>query len=119
MGPSQGGRERTVERVADGGTADDRVLAHLVRLGCDLAQPREVSHYLYLPARGGAAAIAAALEGDAGQARLEECEDGSWLVVAARVRPLDAEVVRETRRTLEALASEHGGVYDGWEVRRD
>jgi Regulator of ribonuclease activity B len=33
------------------------------------------------------------------------------------VRTLTLELVRRTRRSLEALAAEHGGVYDGWEAR--
>lgn len=110
-------RVRTVERIADGGAADERVLAHLSALGCDLAQPREVAHYLYLPRRRDADAVAAALERDGWQTRTDACDGGSWLVVATGVRDLATDVVRDTRRTLEALAAEHGGVYDGWEAR--
>jgi hypothetical protein len=29
---------------------------------------------------------------------------------------LNRNVVRETRSTLEALATAHGGIYDGWEA---
>jgi regulator of RNase E activity RraB len=108
---------RAVERISDGAKADERVLDHLARLGCDPAAPREVAHYLYAPDRAGADAIAGALDRDGWLTTIEECDDTSCLVVGMRTRTLTAALVRETRCRLEALASEHGGLYDGWEVR--
>jgi hypothetical protein len=48
---------------------------------------------------------------------VERCGDTSFLVKATRVGALSTSIVKETRRTLEALAAEHGGFYDGWEAK--
>lgn len=114
MRPWRRGR-RTVERVEDAAEADERVLDHLVQLGCDPAAPRESRHFLYLPARAGAEAVAEALSGDGWETAVEESGE-VWLVVASRVRALTSGLVHETRARLEAIASDHGGLYDGWEA---
>lgn len=106
---------RAVERVEDASEADERVLHHLARLGCDPSQPRETRHFLYLPEQPGAEAVAHALDVDGWSTCVEQSE-GAWLIVATRARTLTLEVVRETRTRLAALASEHGGLYDGWEA---
>jgi len=106
---------RAVERVSDAYEADERVLDHLAQLGCDPAAPRETRHFLYLPAPGGAEAVARALGSDGWSTSVERSE-GAWLVVATRAHTLTPEFVRELRARLAALASEHGGLYDGWEA---
>jgi regulator of RNase E activity RraB len=115
MLPGQGETTRAVERVEDACEADERVLDHLARLGCDPAAPRETRHFLYLPARDGADAVATALGADGWSTSVERSE-GAWLVVATRARTLTLDVVHETRKRLAALAAEHGGLYDGWEA---
>ena len=104
-----------LERVGDADEADERVLGHLARLGCDPAAPRETHHFLYLPTESDAAAVAHALDVD-GWTTVVEQSEGAWLVVATRARTLTVELVHETRAGLAALASEHGGLYDGWEA---
>jgi len=111
----RGERERAVERIDDAAEADERVLDHLAMLGCDLAKSRESRHFLYLPERIDANAVAEALEGDGWLTSIERSER-AWLVTATRVCELTPDVVRETRALLEALASARGGVYDGWEA---
>jgi regulator of ribonuclease activity B len=106
---------RTTERIDDAGEADERVLDHLASLGCDPSSPREASHFLYLPERSDADAVAAELSADGWLTRIEASED-VWLVVATQVRTLTPELVRETRARLESLVSARGGVYDGWEA---
>jgi hypothetical protein len=115
MRPGKASASRTVERIESARDADERVLEHLVRLGCDLSSPREIHHFLYLPTRGDADTVADELEGDGWLTSVEESE-GAWLVVAKRARALTSELVFETRVRLAALASACGGVYDGWEV---
>jgi hypothetical protein len=117
MLPGEGKTMPAVERVENACEADERVLDHLARLGCDPSEARETRHFLYLPAQGGAKAVARALGADGWSTSMERSE-GAWLVVATSARTLTLELVRETRAHLAALASEHGGVYDGWEVRR-
>jgi hypothetical protein len=60
-------------------------------------------------------AVAGALENEGWSTSVERSE-GVWLVVATRSRTLTLDVVRETRARLAALASEHRGLYDGWEA---
>jgi regulator of RNase E activity RraB len=115
MSPGTGKTMRAVERIDDAREADQRVLDHLARLGCDPSAPRETRHFLYLPEQGGAEAVADALGAEGWSTSVERSE-GAWLVVATRVHTLTVEVVRETRARLAALASEHGGLYDGWEA---
>jgi regulator of RNase E activity RraB len=115
MLPGQGKTSPTVERVDDASEADERVLDHLARLGCDPSQPRETRHFLYLPEQAGAEAVARALGADGWSTSVERSE-GAWLVVATRASTLTLDLVRETRAQLAALASEHGGLYDGWEA---
>src|SRR4051794_13097571 len=116
--PLWGGRTvHAVERINDASEADERVLDHLAQLGCDPGAPREVTHYLYLPQHEGADDVADFLERDGWCTAIESCEDSSFLVTASRVAALSMPVVKETRRTLEALAADHGGIYDGWEAK--
>ena len=119
MGFLRGGAGRAVEWVDAGAEADERVLDHLARLGCDPASPRATTHFVYLTQHDDASQVAAILRGNGWQTRLESCADDSWLVVAHRVCALSSASVRATRRMLEGLAAEHRGVYDGWEAQRD
>lgn len=107
---------RTEERIATGSDADERVLAHLQALGWAPGSPLRVAHFLYVPDRAGADAVAHALDADGWSISLEARGDATWLVVATRVRPVTPELARRTRSLLEALAARHGGVYDGWEA---
>jgi Regulator of ribonuclease activity B len=106
---------RTVERIDDAAEADERVLDHLVRLGCDPAEPRETRHYLYFAAPARAENVASTLRADGWSASIEESE-GAWLLVARHVAAVTSAAVRETRVRLVQLASEQGGFYDGWEA---
>jgi hypothetical protein len=108
------GRVRAVERIDDPHEADKRVLEHLARLG-DLAEPREVRHFLLLPDRSNADRVAIELSADGWRTRVER-SDECWFVVASRIRSLTPALVRETRTSLASLASRHGGLYDGWET---
>ena len=93
------------------------MLQHLAALGVRAGTPCEVRHYLYFPARNTADAAADALGRSGWLVELEWAVEAAWLVVASSRRTLTHALVRDTRRTLETLASEHGGVYDGWEAR--
>src|SRR4051794_28023828 len=104
-----------VERVSDPARADQRVLVHLRGLGCDTGQPRGVRHFIYLYAEEDAAAVASTLEREGWETTVEP-DQNVWLVVAACLRVLSEQMVRETRTRLEALAALHGGQYDGWEA---
>ena len=107
---------QAVERIADPRDADARVLVHLGARGEAPSTPRESTHYLLLPARAAAEAVAEELTGDGWLTAVQQSDD-AWLVVSTRVRALTPELVRETRTRFETLAGEHGGLYDGWEAR--
>jgi hypothetical protein len=112
------GKVRAVERVESPSEADALVLDHLARLGCDPSQPRECRHYVYVGGEQGARAVASSLMHDGWVAEVEDVRD-AWLVTATTVTALDTGLVRSTRSRLEALATEHGGQYDGWEAAAD
>jgi Regulator of ribonuclease activity B len=114
-----GGPVHAIERIHDPSEADERVLEHLAELGCDLAAPVDVAHYLYLPQRACADAVTRALERRGWETAAGRCDDASYLVVATRRAVLSSPGVGETRRELEALAAAHEGVYDGWEARAE
>jgi hypothetical protein len=116
MSSFSGGDVQAVERVEDGAEADERVLDHLARLGCDATTPCLSSHFLYLPTNTGGDAVAAALRGDGWTATVGAVSDDAWLVVGTHVGPLDSSTVRRTRARLERLAAAHGGIYDGWQT---
>ena len=118
MGLWRQGPIRAVERVGDAVKADELVLAHLTRLGCDPSQPRECRHYFYLPGELAARAVADSLVGDGWDADVEDVRD-AWLVTATTVVGLNDEVVRSTRARLQLLACDYGGEYDGWEAAAD
>jgi hypothetical protein len=105
---------RTVERIDDPHDADERVLEHLAARG-NLTEPREVRHFLLLPDRPAADRVAAELNEAEWLTHVEESDD-CWLVVASAVRSLTSERVRRTRALFAALATRHGGLYDGWET---
>ena len=111
-----GGQSREVERIEDAAAADQRVLAHLARLGCDETTRCLSSHFVYLPNRAHADATARALGCEGWQTAVVEGDGGVCLVVATQLSALDATRVGDTRRRLEELAAEHGGVYDGWQA---
>jgi len=116
--PLWGGRAvHAVERICDASEADERVLDQLAQLGCDPDAPREVTHYVYLRKENDAGIVAGILERDGWHTAVESCEEAAFVVLATRTRALSAAIVKQTRRTLEALAAEHGGVYDGWEAK--
>ena len=111
----RGSDVRAVERIDDASEADERVLDHLAKLGCDPSLPRETCHFLYFGAPTAAEHVAATLRADGWATRVEE-SDGAWVLVGRHVATVSSHVVRQTRSRLEALAAEYGGFYDGWEA---
>lgn len=83
----------------------------------DLSRPHTVRHYIYAPTSDAAVEIAEELESRGFEVERRLGADGTnWLVLAShRVVP-SAELMADTRRSLEALADEAEGEYDGWEV---
>jgi hypothetical protein len=107
-----------IELVQDPAAADSKVLEHLRDLGCDPRQPRGIRHFIYLPTRAAAAAVAQVLEREGWDTAVQEGED-AWLVVAGCLRVLSEPLVRQIRARLASLAAAHEGSYDGWEAERE
>lgn len=103
------------DRFANPFDADLRVLERLRELGCDASRPRGTRHFIYAPTRDDAYAIAGVLERQGWETSIQE-DDEIALVTASCLRVLTGPLVRETRAHLTALASQHGGQYDGWEA---
>jgi hypothetical protein len=108
---------RAQESVTD---ADQLIVDELRGLGADLAQPREIVHYLYLPSEEAASTASQTLR-DAGYAadvRFAAGPPGAnpWLVLATKEEILSAESARAARDHVSSVAAAHGGDYDGWEA---
>jgi Regulator of ribonuclease activity B len=71
-------------------------------------------HFIYAPARAEAEEICSVLEREGWETAIDEGDDVA-LVTASCLRVLTGPLVRETRAHLAALASQHGGSYDGWD----
>ena len=99
------------DRFADPVDADMR----LRELGCDASRPRGTRHFIYAPTRDDAQTIAGVLERQGWETSIQEGDDIA-LVTASCLRVLNGPLVRETREHLTALASQHGGSYNGWEA---
>jgi hypothetical protein len=96
---------------------DGQVIAALRRAGADLAQPREVIHYLYFGSEPATQAAVARLDRDARfvHARIDP-ETGKSVVKVTHTAVVTPETIRALRQEFEAVASEGGGEYDGWEA---
>ena len=105
----------SVDRFVSPMDADVRVLERLRELGCDSTRPRGTRHFIYAPTRDDAQAIACVLEREGWETSVQADVEIA-LVTASCLRVLTGPLVRETREHLTALASQHGGSYDGWEA---
>ena len=101
--------------AADADEGDRRIIEELRKLGADLAQPRSVRHYLYLPDRG--AAMVAARQLEAGGYTVEIIQDAEqgWWVRASHTTVVTLDALVELRARLGSVAAALGGKYDGWE----
>jgi Regulator of ribonuclease activity B len=78
---------------------------------------RGTRHFIYLPRRREAEAICSILEREGWETSIDEGDDVA-LVTASCLRVLNGPLARDTRAHLTALASQHGGSYDGWDANR-
>ena len=98
--------------------ADRATIAALVDAGADLANERNVRHYLYAGSRGHIEQAGAKLEtlGYSVQVNAAATGPGS-VVIAQRRQVLALDSVTDDRRVFEDLAAAMpAGDYDGWEA---
>jgi hypothetical protein len=100
------------------GTDGDReVIDALRQAGADLAQPRDVRHYLYVPNEKIATFLGPRIEqiGYTVETR-PEAEGRRWLILISSLAMVTEEEIALSRKTFEGLAEKAGGEYDGWEA---
>jgi hypothetical protein len=101
---------------------DQAVIEQLRALGADLNQPRELIHYLYLPAPEVSRQAAKALRSrgysteERAAANANENPPNPFLVMATSQTVLNPRTLQEFRQLFEQLAAFHNGEYDGWEA---
>jgi hypothetical protein len=105
-------------------TPDDRRKLDLLADGGIVStEPHWVTHRLSFSFNGAGASGANAELKRLGWPRVTLDEDpigeDSWHISAWRTQPLTEECVAAVRAELEAVATRHGGDYDGWELTRD
>jgi len=100
------------------GPEDQMVVQSLLDNGADLASPRSVWHYLYCPDEA-TATVAARRLSDLGWTTEHHFLDGqtTWSVVSQRsAYVLTPEALAADLAAFQALASDLGCEYDGWEA---
>ncbi|MFP2930548.1 ribonuclease E inhibitor RraB [Pyxidicoccus sp. 3LG] len=96
---------------------EELALQELLRASTSPETPHRFDHYLYFPSRRDGEAIAEHLRGlgFTVESRLG-ADDVNWLVLATHHLVPERQVVEAARTSLEELARQHGGEYDGWEA---
>ncbi|WP_072393545.1 ribonuclease E inhibitor RraB [Hyphomicrobium sp. CS1BSMeth3] len=97
---------------------EDDIITYLVAQGADLAVPRSVRHYVYMPTKEAAGSVASELRNRGYATEVSPAALGSaWLVLACHDVVVSARGAAAVRRLMEALIKEHGcGEYDGWDA---
>ena len=98
--------------------ADSLALRQLAGRGADLSKPRHVIHFVYFSDEASARAAADAIEEGSWRATVEPPGEtiAEWSVKADGQRTVGPDTVAAFRSWFEAVASAHGGEYDGWEA---
>jgi len=97
---------------------DLQTLAALRRAGADLGKPHTPVYYLHFPDESAAkAARRAATEEGFGVIKTMPARDRQqWVLILTRTMTLSLDNVRNASASLRAIATRHGGVYDGWQA---
>lgn len=110
------------------GNDDGKLVDFLERLGIDTTQPRELDVNLVFSDQPSAEAASREMQTLGFSTKLEPSpapwplrwfKKPEWVVTGTIESPTDTFAMAAHRRALEALASRHGGTYDGWGVGTD
>jgi hypothetical protein len=98
------------------GTSDAAVLDGLQRQGADLGRPHTPVYAAQFPTESALKAARRDLENDGFRAlRASPSKDGrTWMLLLTRTMPLTPDNVASASRSIEAIATRHGGHYNGW-----
>jgi hypothetical protein len=84
--------------------------------GFDLAAGVSVEQYAQFPMATMAHGAAEELRREGFDVDVEPDEGGDWVAYVTRTAPPVPEVILRARDRVAAVAAEHGGVYDGWNL---
>jgi Regulator of ribonuclease activity B len=119
--PNKGG-VAVIGKTTTPADGDKMILQQLTKSGADLAQQREVLHYLYVPTQEASHRAASKLREEGYEVTEKPSADAAnnphnpWLVLARKVTVVNSQNVQEMRVAFEGLAKETNGDYDGWEA---
>ena len=97
---------------------DSRVIDLMAEVGADLTAATEVNHYLYFPNEDAAERAGRRLRERGFATHLGEPIRGSadWCLLATHTVAVSESMIGLFRSSMERLAAELGGKYDGWEA---
>lgn len=107
---------------------DSDLIRYLEELGVDPAQPRDLSVCLVFREHTPADAASRRLQALGFTTEIDEIPapvllrwivKPEWHLTGTRVSSTDLVTMTEIRQTLDNIAGEHGGAYDGWYVDID
>ena len=97
---------------------DGQVIEQMQKNGSNLKKPHPLDFYLYFPSEEEARSVASILEKD--QFLITRVErnpkSNAWVVIAQKTLVPVANDVIAISKKLGAVASAHGGEYDGWDA---
>ena len=96
---------------------DAQVVQSLKDNGSDLSKPHPIDFYFYFRDRMSAEKLRDELTGPGWKLDVHQTPDSSdWTVIASTVMVPDLQAISELTVKFNALSSELGGEYDGWEA---
>ena len=95
---------------------DARVIENLVAARSDISKLHDIDFFMFLPSESQANAAAAEMEqlGYVVTSIDQPASQSQWQIHATRRMAPQLEAMTAATRTLEEVASKHGGDYDGW-----
>ncbi|MBE9607872.1 ribonuclease E inhibitor RraB [Chitinilyticum piscinae] len=97
--------------------ANGDALCRLVMGGADLGQPKSITFYVAFPSQNALLQFGAAMEQKNYQTSLSEHEP--WEASITRVMLPEHAAITAFEAELDAVATKHGGITDGWITARD
>ena len=106
---------KIVDSVAQ---ADAQVIDLMTEVGADLSAATEVNHYLYFPDKDAADRAGGKLRERSFVAEVGAPMPGhrEWCLLATHTSVVSESAIGLLRGSMERLAAEFGGKYDGWEA---
>jgi Regulator of ribonuclease activity B len=109
----------TQKKFANQLEAERALIRHMRESGTDLTHPKRTTHYLYFQNEDSATQAAAILSerGFTVEVRPPFEKKPDWSVIASHDLILSEESIGLTRSSMESVAAQFNGEYDGWELK--